>query len=179
MTDIWSYYIPNNDKHEGWGKFILDSTGYFSCVTDYGNYAFWWTHHGEDDFRKFFVGIGEDYLMGKLAMGKREFDLESSLEKMRRQAIEARRSTLRKRVTDPEIWGVSKAYLREAWEAMDQAGSERECINIVDEHYRCFPDTCELFTYGHPFELRAFCKRLLPRLVEEMKKDLEKTGAKK
>lgn len=51
---IWVYDLPSV-AGEGWGTFILRSDGYFSCVTDYGNYAFRWLRHGEDDFRAFWL----------------------------------------------------------------------------------------------------------------------------
>ncbi|ARF67055.1 hypothetical protein B7C51_19310 [Paenibacillus larvae subsp. pulvifaciens] len=40
---------------EGWGIFILDETGMFAAVTDYGNCAYKWPHSGCEDFRHFFA----------------------------------------------------------------------------------------------------------------------------
>ena len=168
---IWNYYIPSK-KAEGWGKFIIDSTGYFSCVTDYGNYAFQWTAHGDGDFRDFLCSLDTDYLMGKLRANRKDFNLDATIKNMRRSIIESRRKTARKEVMDPEIWGVGKEYAREVWDEVEAASSEYECTKAIDVHYRAFPDACEVMVYITPYDLQAFSKRLWPRFVEALKIDL-------
>lgn len=64
-TKCWEYRIPSI-KGEGWGIFLLSSSGMFSAVTDFGNYVYHFGHHGVDDFRKFFKKNHEHYLMNKL-----------------------------------------------------------------------------------------------------------------
>ena len=68
---LWRYHVPSVNG-EGWGIFVIGSDGYFSCVTDHGNYAYLWTHHGFDDFRKFLLRAVEDrdYFVTKLGHGK-------------------------------------------------------------------------------------------------------------
>lgn len=65
---VWQYDLPS-EEGSGWGTFLLRSDGYFSCVTDYGNYAFRWLHHGEADFRLFWLKNRwdwPDYTVSKL-----------------------------------------------------------------------------------------------------------------
>lgn len=62
---VWQYDFPSVNG-EAWGTFILRSDGYFSAVTDFGNYAHRWYHHGRDDFREFVLGVGPDYVVSKL-----------------------------------------------------------------------------------------------------------------
>jgi hypothetical protein len=166
---IWDYYIPNNGKHEGWGKFIRDSTGYFSCVTDYGNYAFWWTAHGDGDFRDFLASVDGGYLMGKLSNGQRKFDLEETIKNMKRSAIDSRRATVRGYAY--ENYEVTKEEIRDIWDDIDGASSEHECTKLIEDHYRCFPDPCGILSYGYPYELRHFATRLWPRFIEALKAD--------
>lgn len=171
---IWDYYIPSA-KGEGWGKFIIDSTGYFSCVTDYGNYAFQWTAHGDGDFREFLIGLDDDYLMGKLRANRKDFNLEATLKNMKTSAKEARRKTQRKEIMDPEIWAVDKEYMREVWDAIEAASSEYECTKVIDDHYRAFPDACEIMVYQTPYDLQAFAKRLMPRFRAMVREELKVT----
>jgi len=170
MKKIWDYYISNNGKHEGWGKFIIDSTGYFSCVSDYGNYAFWWTAHGEGDFRDFLTGVDAGYLMGKLSNGVRNFDLEETIRKMKEEAISNRRATVRGEAY--ENYNVTKDELREVWDEIESASNEYECTKIIDDHYRCYPDPCDILSFGYPHDLRAFATRLWPRFIEALKAEL-------
>lgn len=63
----WRYYIlPKNG--EGWAQIVLREDGFFAAVTDFGNYAYQWTHFGCRDFREFFLDVEDewDYFVKKL-----------------------------------------------------------------------------------------------------------------
>lgn len=167
MKKIWDYYIPSAN-HEGWGKFIIDSTGYFSCVSDYGNWAFQWTAHGDEDFREFLADIGTDYLMGKLSLGQSEINSERTRERLRQEIINSRRRAQR----HGELNGETKDEARDVWDELEHAQGEYELTKIIDEHWKLFPDPCKLISYGHPRDLQFFCERLWPRFVEVLKAEL-------
>lgn len=57
---VWQYDFSSVNG-EGWGSFVLRSDGYFSAVTDFGNYAYRWLNHGHDDFREFWLENRWDY----------------------------------------------------------------------------------------------------------------------
>ena len=58
--------------HSGWAIIVLDtSIGYFSTVSDYGNYAYAWSSPGIE-FRRFITQCEDDYLLGKLLSGRRD-----------------------------------------------------------------------------------------------------------
>lgn len=64
----WRYDFPSVNG-EGWGTIILGSDGYFSVVSDYGNFAYRWSHHAHDDFRRFWLvdrWNWPDYTVSKL-----------------------------------------------------------------------------------------------------------------
>jgi hypothetical protein len=63
---IRRYTLPSISGIGGWAVIIIDSTGYFSCVSDFGNYAYWWTSIGVPDFRTFLCGLDKSYLCSKL-----------------------------------------------------------------------------------------------------------------
>lgn len=54
------YKIPSV-KGEGWAVVVIGSDGYFSAVSDCGNYAHLWSHHGCADFRQFLIRAVEDW----------------------------------------------------------------------------------------------------------------------
>jgi hypothetical protein len=73
---VWRYTVPAEPwrrlardpehRYSGLGYFLIDSSGMFTCVTDYGNYAYKWSDWGPRDFRSFLCGLSSDYLCGKL-----------------------------------------------------------------------------------------------------------------
>ncbi|MHB1418700.1 MAG: hypothetical protein ACYCX4_03810, partial [Bacillota bacterium] len=107
---IWRYYIPSEDGLEGWGIFLLDSTGMFAAVTDYGNYAFRWAYHGEKDFRKFVIGLKNDpgYLLGKVLPNGKVYDGEETIKNIKETIIDVRRDG---------SW--SKEQARKEWDLLD------------------------------------------------------------
>ena len=167
MKKIWDYFIPS-DKHGNWGKFIIDSTGYFSCVTDYGNYAFQWTAHGDDDFREFLVSLNTDYLLGKLSSGKTVFD-----ERGTRQIIKERIVSMRK----DGKYGLDATEARYLYDKVDDCSTEHD----FEEFFReakdpdgddFFRDWWEMFSQCYDYDLQGFAERLWPRFVEALKAEL-------
>lgn len=85
------YYLPSL-RSEGWGIFVIGSDGYFSAVSDYGNYAFRWNSIGCDDFRTFLIGLEPGYLMSKLSCSHDwPYDSDATLKSVKREILEIRR----------------------------------------------------------------------------------------
>lgn len=59
-------YVLPSQHGEGWATIVIGSDGYFSTVSDYGNYAYQWCNFGDRDFRSFLVSVDADYLRRKL-----------------------------------------------------------------------------------------------------------------
>lgn len=172
-TKFWKYYLPSIEGVGGWGIFILDSTGYFSCVTDYGNYAFNWTHHGEDDFREFFAKDRDyDYLVNKLyrmgSEGELEFQPEDTVRNIKQSIIESRYHD-----------HMDKEVAREEWDLLNEIDWTMGEIAQWDWYNKTdFCDASELFIYDYPARVRGLRDKLLPRfsklIREELKKEKEK-----
>ena len=64
------YYLPS-ENGEGWAEVVITGGGFFSAVSDYGNYAFAWRGFGDRDFRSFLLGAqrDHDYFTKKLQHG--------------------------------------------------------------------------------------------------------------
>lgn len=158
---LWRYIVKPGPW--GWGIFLLDSTGMFAVVSDYGNYAFKWTDWGKRDFRLFLIGLDKSYLCGKLAMDRsREYQGQRTLENIRDQIIQLRRDG-----------SLTKEQARKEW----------ELAKMVDSHYaedfaewlretKLGSDSYELSVYDTPAQIRLFYDRVFTRLVEVIKEDL-------
>lgn len=168
MNDIkfWRYSIPSIDGIGGWGIFLLDSTGMFSCVTDYGNYAYKWTHHGMDDFREFFISDSFDYYVNKLYRcngGRLEFQPDETVKNIKQ-------SILRSRYDDY----MSGDTARNEWDLLDSVDwdmGEIACHEWLQQSDLC--DAHELFIYDYPADAKALRDRLLPRFSELIRIELE------
>ncbi len=67
---VHRYYLPS-ENGEGWAEVVITLGGFFSAVSDYGNYAFAWRGFGDRDFRAFLLGAqrDHDYFTKKLQHG--------------------------------------------------------------------------------------------------------------
>ena len=161
---IWRYRIPSDEHREGWGLLILDSTGFFSAVSDYGNYAYWWNAHGRNDFREFVIGLEGSWDYAATKLGTREqnhvFDPEATEREIKRELIRRRRSL-----------SLTKEAAREEWEHADHLGSENITIEQWAER-TCLDDPCDYICDRRSADLEAFCKRLLPRLAKVLQAEL-------
>lgn len=62
-------YTLKTESGQWLGQIVLTSDGMFASVTDYGNFSFAWRHHGEEDFRNFFLGMNGAYFANKMYQG--------------------------------------------------------------------------------------------------------------
>ena len=160
---IWRYTLPPTDNIEGWGIFLLDSTGMFAAVTDYGNYAFRWTHYGEKDFRKFVADLDRspDYLLSKVAPHGKEYDSDKTIKGIKEHIIEYRREGCYTKEQAREEWNLinddelSTLYEFHLW--LDKTN--------IDEAY-------EFQVESYPFDCIAFATKLIPRLAGVLRSEL-------
>lgn len=77
---IRRYELPNvriDGFSQGWGIVVLDSKGFLSVVSDYGNYSHHWPPAFGPDFAEFVLSLEPDYLAGKFGV-KDVYDGEAS-----------------------------------------------------------------------------------------------------
>jgi len=58
---VWHYKIQSTKAGEGWAHVMIREDGFFATVSDYGNYAYWWTSTGKKDVREFFLRAERDW----------------------------------------------------------------------------------------------------------------------
>ena len=160
---VWRYELPSI-KGQGWGSFMLDSTGMFAAVTDYGNYSFRWGQHGKRDFRKFIAdaGLSQGYMLSKLApSGGREYQGGETAENIKSAIIRRR-------------WNryLTEEQAREEWELVESCDLEYK--EGFHEWYNqtTLADAHEYSVYDYALDEKAFAEELLPRLVEELRTEL-------
>ena len=82
------YKLPSVN-HEGWALVVLGSDGFFSAVSDYGNYAYIWGAPG-CEFRRFLISCDSHYFWSKIVWGResRVFDEEQTTKNVSRRLWE-------------------------------------------------------------------------------------------
>lgn len=165
-VQTWRYYLPSGSGQE-WAEIVLVSTGMFAAVSDWGNYAFAWRGFGDRDFREFVAGLAKDgdYVAGKLST--QEYDGSETLKAIKQDILRARRA---RGINADEAWDM--------WcelEEYDVKGGEFEFHRWLRESEggRSNPDAFELGRRRYPHQARQFCQRILPRLAEALRAELE------
>lgn len=152
---LWRYDLPNI-KLEGWAIVIMSSDGYFSAVSDFGNYCYKWSSF-EGDFRKFLLDVESDYLLSKISR-RSVFDEEKAQKNIRRAILEMRRTG-----------GLTREEAREEW--------DRASIDSQLDFYDFVRETklYDMHEYGemvYPGEAEGFCRSIWPRLCAIWKTEL-------
>ena len=161
---FWRYYLREpGDGYTGWAEVVLGSNGFFATVSDYGNYAFGWRHHGMADFRQFWLRKSPSYVCSKL--GKNDH-------------YEAER-------TEADIKELIDAYERDKTWDEERVQEERDLLQslsdneiTIDDWMRDteIGDAWEIPVYDYPPGLQGFVKNILPLLAEAVRVDLEAEG---
>lgn len=158
----WRCYLKG-EKGEGWALALFDEIGFFSCVSDFGNYAHAWGDFGKRDFREFLLEIDAGYLAGKISGGRREYAAEATLEAVKQHIVELRRDR-----------SVSKDFAREEWDRLsecDNLDSEPAFVRWYDQ--TGIDDAGELRHSEMCSDVRQFCARVFPRLQRAIQEQLE------
>lgn len=167
MSEVkfWRYYIPSVDGIEGWGVFLLDSTGMFAAVTDYGNAAYKWPLHAEEDFRRFFAkGVSGGYLLQKLFYEHKQFDGDATLREVKEDIIERRRDGSYSRQKARKEWDLLSYY--------EDLDNDASFVRWYDN--TSISDAGEFYKMRYPASARAFVNKLIPRLSEAIREELAK-----
>jgi hypothetical protein len=157
------YSLPNV-KGEGWAIFVIGSDGYFSVVSDYGDYAYLWTHAGEE-FRRALIRMDWDYASRKLAHGRpKEYQQRRTLANVKDCILRYRRDG---------SWTAEKA--REEWDLLRTYNDLAHEFDLADwiRDGTSIEDASELPVYDTPAQVVAFCKVVLPRFQALLRAELE------
>lgn len=161
---IHRYYLPSI-KGEGWAVVLIGSDGMFTALSDYGNYGYWWSHHGCKDVREFFLRATKDpdYFVRKLTHGHQDiYDGDATVKDIKKYILEVRRD---------RSWTAEKA--RAEWELLDNY----EIADSSEGFSRWYDNTRidEAYEYRHTKpqpQAVAFVEKVMRRLEEVIRLDL-------
>jgi hypothetical protein len=159
------YTLPSI-KHEGWAYIVIDTEiGFFSAVSDWGNYAFLWSNPG-CEFREFLTQLNPDYLHSKLMFGrpdKNEYDDKAT----KAHVIEVIKELIAEETNEDKI----KLYQDELSFVYDYDfyGS----FNFDNWVTRtCLEEAWVLKRTTPNYECWGFCTKVMPRFQKMLKEEL-------
>lgn len=81
------------DDRRAWCRLLWQDNGWVIILSDYGHWAFWWGHRGNQSVPKFLSQLDREYMGGKM-MGEQlyEFSLESTVQAIREDIIDSRKT---------------------------------------------------------------------------------------
>ncbi len=156
---MWRYSLPSI-QGQGWAVVIIDSTGFFSTVSDWGNYAYWWSGHGREDFREFLLTADADYVQRKLKP-QEEYKPEATLKAIRTHILRLRRSE-----------ELEREEARDEWNLLDRQHLYTEICFSEWMHDTGLPGPWEFAVSGPSGDILAFCANVMPRLKEAIRAEL-------
>lgn len=157
------YDLPSDKTCEGWAKVVIDTDcGFFATVSDFGNYAYLWTHPG-CEFRKFLIGLEPDYLHSKLMHGRPDsevFDGQGTHAFVKESLEELKDS-------EPALYETEKELL-EDWSTFETLCDFEDWQRRTErgdawEYHKTFPEP----------QCRAFCEKVMPRFKALLTAELE------
>ena len=156
------YDIRRYKHHQGWAVIIIDtSIGYFSTVSDWGNYSYVWTHPG-GEFRRFLMEVEDDYFINKILHGRDDrqvYDADAT-----KKAI--------KDVLDEEEKSGDWPHLQEELEHFAESGLETK-----EDFYAWYQDTKlddahELIRMQWNPQAVSFARYILPIFKGMLREDI-------
>lgn len=178
-SQIWQYRLTTTSGR--WvADVILRADGFFATVSDWGNYAYWWTAFGERDFRDFIAGLNAGYVASKIGR-REEYKPERTYQNIRRRILTERREA-----------GLTKESARKEWDLLGRLAAgewadkrEKQRANHLGEHeFRTWYDGTELYDasesacYGVPSDVEGFTSEVLPLLKDACRAELDAERAK-
>lgn len=166
QVEIWRYYLPNHGSWlEGWALFLIDSTGYFSVISDYGNFAYRWTSFG-DDFRAFLAQTDMGYILRKIAKpaAERGINIDKTADAVKSFILEQRRT---------QEWDKERARIE--WDLVEDCMSDadNQCGFEAWANDTTIDDYFEFAVSKRDEEAVAFCERVWPRFQALVREQLE------
>ncbi len=139
---------------------VISDDGYFSTVSDYGNYAYYWGDAGEC-FRKFLSRLGPDYYLSKFGV-RDEYDGGETLKAVKRSIIEQRRRG-----------DLDREEAREEWDLLEENSwlDQRDNFVLWLQHTK-LGDAYEYACSSISGEARGFAEHVWPAFAAMLRAEL-------
>lgn len=160
----WDYTLRGRSLGEGWAKILITEDGRFHAISDYGNFAYWWTSIGEGrTILEFVHGICDDpyYICQKLKP-ERVLIAAASFKALLEEVIARRK----------DDWSQEKA--RSAWDLIKYYAVENDWQGYVEdgETHLHFEAPWEYAVSDYTSDIQAFAKYVMPALAPLLLKDI-------
>lgn len=173
MDSTVHQYRLRGERGQWVADVIMRSDGYFSTVSDYGNYAYWWGSPGME-FRRFVAQLERqtDYVCSKLSRRSDWYDASGTLKAIKQHILTYRREGSMTKSRAADEW----ATLRDVC----GGGSLRDVHEIgLYEFHQWYErtkigDAAEFARYDYRPEVRGFCERVMPLLAAAIREELAK-----
>lgn len=135
------YIIRGAGPHRGeWAFIYLDEkTGVFTSYSSFGNYAYCWSHIGNDTLKEFLRDLEFDYFMNKtFGPETKIFDFNATIDGMKEYICDARRQGV-----------ITKTMARDAWSEIEELEDKQSVDLFVNDVYE---SRAIYRAYGHDFE---------------------------
>lgn len=166
LTDKKTYrYVFKGERGFGWFIALLDETGFFAVISDYGNYVYKWSAFS-GDFREFMLQCDDGYLISKLNP-RRVADWDETYKAIKGHIVSERKGGFYHKETARGLLQLADKFHKEQSDFafkdfLDAAGNE-DCHTDWYEFYCQRPDP----------QVVGFTKRVFPKLKLMIKRDLE------
>jgi len=149
-------------RKSGWARIWITDDGSFSCLSDWGNFGYWWGAAG-CEFRQFLIGCDDDYLGNKFSGGRSEYDGDGTEMAIKRVILRKRREQR-----------ISAEEARMEWRRLGFCDletpvglndwSNQTTLSVEDYH--------ETPRYVIPHKVRMFLKNVWPLFVGKLRAEL-------
>ncbi|MCC2473549.1 hypothetical protein LKL98_21245 [Bacillus pacificus] len=165
QTASFRYTVPSVDG-EGWGVFLLDQSGVFTAVTDFGNFAHWFSLRENESIGEFLLSRRPDQILCKIA-NEDVVDIKETIKYIKENLLNDRREG---RFTE--------AYARAEWKLIEELQEDLEEYSN-DVAFQYWYDKTHIqfdegfYQYKYPNAAVRFSNETFVRFQEKLKEDLK------
>ncbi|EEM37739.1 hypothetical protein P9Y62_12725 [Bacillus thuringiensis] len=158
-ASAFRYSVPSVDG-EGWGIFLLDRSGIFTAVTDFGNFAYWFSLRENESVEEFLLSTRPDQILCKIA-NRDVVDIEETINYIKENLLYDRREGRFR-----EEWKL----IEELQEDLDEYPNDVAFQYWYDKTHIQFDDG--FYQYKYPSAAVRFSNETFVRLQEKLRAEL-------
>lgn len=163
-ASAFRYSIPSVDG-EGWGIFLLDRSGIFTAVTDFGNFAYWFSLRENESVEEFLLSTRPDQILCKIA-NQDVVDIEETIKYIKENLLYDRREGRFTEADARKEWKL----IEELQEDLDEYSNDVAFQYWYDKTHIQFDDG--FYQYKYPSAAVRFSNETFVRLQEKLRAEL-------
>ncbi len=164
QTAVFRYTVPSVDG-EGWGVFLLDQSGVFTAITDFGNFAHWFSLRENESIGEFLISRRPDQVLCNIA-NEDVVDIEGTIKYIKENLLYDRREG---RFIEEDARAEWK-LIEELQVDLDEYSNDVAFQYWYDKTRIQFDDG--FYRYKYPSAAVRFSNETFVRLQEKLKSEL-------